>query len=247
MPKYLKNTCKDCHHVWRPRKRAISKKCPKCGSTNVTNDWLGLVAATVVTLVIFAGASLKLDLDPGCLTGMVCGLGGLGGMAFVVIGVLGVIKSTTQAQKQQQVAKQQQLQQQEILALTRNIYSLAPEEFEEYVGILFQKQGYQVQQVGKTGDMGIDLRLEKNGNSAIVQCKRYSLNNKIGPSLVREFRGVMAREQVSRGYIVTTTQFMAGAMREAQAMQGVAIKLIDGDKLATGAKRLGLPGVVMFK
>lgn len=242
MPKYLKNTCKDCNYVWRPRKRAVSKKCPNCGSTNVTQNPFSVFAVIVIILFVFF-SFLQPELTPECFTGMLCGTGGL--IIFVVI-VISVSKSI-QAKKQRQAHAQQQLQQQEILALTRNIYSLSPEEFEQYVGILFQKQGYQVQHVGKTGDLGIDLRMSKNGTEAIVQCKRYNADNKIDVTLVREFRGVMARENINLGFIVTTTQFTTNAEQEAQAMQDVTIKLVDGDKLAMGAKQLGLPGIVMFK
>src|SRR5262249_49694030 len=52
--------------------------------------------------------------------------------------------------------------------------SLTPEGFEEFVAELFEAMGYEVARVGGTGDAGADLRLQRNGLRAVVQCKYHA-------------------------------------------------------------------------
>ena len=47
--------------------------------------------------------------------------------------------------------------------------SLTPESFEEFVGELFEMLGYEVEQVGGSGDEGADLRLRRNDG---LHCRR---------------------------------------------------------------------------
>jgi restriction system protein len=135
----------------------------------------------------------------------------------------------------------------EILSLTRNIYSLSPQEFEEYVGILLSQNGFSVKHTGRSGDQGIDLRIvSPKGHKGIVQCKRYKPGRKLGPSAVRALRGTMTREDVRLAYLVTTAEFTNGARKEGRAVKGQRINFIDGHDLARAAERVGLPGHVMF-
>ena len=60
--------------------------------------------------------------------------------------------------------------------------SLSPETFEEFVAELFEALGYEVEQVGGTGDEGADLRLRRGGLLAIVQCKYHK---RVGRGLTR--------------------------------------------------------------
>jgi len=129
------------------------------------------------------------------------------------------------------------------LATIRNLHDLNPTAFEEYVGMLFQRSNYQVEHTGQAGDRGVDLMVtHPNGTPCIVQCKRYSSSQPIGPATIRELYGTMMRDGMKIGYLVTTSRFTEGARQEAQAASrnGHKIRLVDGDLLARKIRKLGL-------
>jgi restriction system protein len=137
--------------------------------------------------------------------------------------------------------KIEQRRRQKLLA-TRNISSLSPSEFEDYVGLLFEKAGYRVKRTGGRGDQGIDLLLNRNARVSVAQCKRYEGN--VGPGTVRELIGAMTNAGADHGFLVTTSEFTAGAEREAQKAP-YRIGLVDGERLVRWARRYGLPGELM--
>ena len=128
------------------------------------------------------------------------------------------------------------------LADTRDIRELAPSEFEAYVAVLFEKTGYRVRRTGGSGDHGVDLRMVRDGTRYVVQCKRYE--ETIGPSTVREMIGAMTNAGVRRGFLVTTSDFSAGAESEASDSP-YQIDLIDGPALVRWARTHGLPAEAM--
>ncbi|MEA3374665.1 MAG: restriction endonuclease [Chloroflexota bacterium] len=130
----------------------------------------------------------------------------------------------------------------ETLAATRDIRSLSPSEFEAYVGVLFERAGYRVRQTGGSGDRGIDLVVSRNGKASVVQCKRYE--DDVGPSAVRELIGAMTNTRTTHGFLVTTSGFTAGALREAHKAP-YKIRLLDGRRIVRWARKVGLPGEVM--
>ncbi|MGD2103628.1 MAG: restriction endonuclease [Anaerolineae bacterium] len=128
------------------------------------------------------------------------------------------------------------------LAATRDISALEPSDFERYVAILFEADGYRVRRTGGSGDRGVDIVVQQGGTRSIVQCKRYE--EAIGPSIVRELIGALTNAGLKEGYLVTTSDFTAGAEREARKSP-YKISLIDGDTLARWARTYGLPGDLM--
>lgn len=97
-------------------------------------------------------------------------------------------------------------------------------EFEYEIASLYSVMGYKVDVTPCTGDGGVDIWLEKDGNKIAVQCKRYS--GAVGPSVVRSLYGVMVHTNASQGIVVTTGTFTDGAYRFAQLKP---IKLVDID------------------
>jgi len=130
----------------------------------------------------------------------------------------------------------------EMLAATRNIYSLTPSEFEEYVGILFEKDGYRVKRTGGSGDQGVDLVVSRNRERSLVQCKRYE--SVVGPGAVRELIGAMTNARATHGFLVTTSGFTDGARKEARKAP-YQIRLLDGREIVRWARKYGLPGELM--
>ena len=64
-------------------------------------------------------------------------------------------------------------------------------------------------------DGGKDLYVTKVDKAAkirfVVECKRYRPPNKVGVHIVRQLYGVVQRERVSGGIIVTTSYFTSDA------------------------------------
>jgi len=109
-----------------------------------------------------------------------------------------------------------------------DIKSLSWKEFEEFVGSLFQKMGYEVEVTGGLDDGGIDLVVKKDGKTSFVQCKKYQ-TSKVSLSMVRDFYGAMsANLNFDAGYFITTGIFTLEARHFADDKP---IELIDGAKL----------------
>lgn len=80
-------------------------------------------------------------------------------------------------------------------------------QFEKVVGLIYQSKGYQLtRRGGANPDGGIDLIVEKNGERAAVQCKRWK-KWKVDVPKVRELFGAMTHEGIPRGVIVALNGF----------------------------------------
>jgi len=80
---------------------------------------------------------------------------------------------------------------------------LSPSEFEKLVAKTYRDQGNRVEEVGSTGDHGIDLIVHtRKGETVLVQCKKY--RGKVGEPVVRDFYGVLRASNADAGAIVTT-------------------------------------------
>ena len=109
-------------------------------------------------------------------------------------------------------------------------------QFERDVSKLMERLGYDVQHVAasRRGDYGVDVYATKFTEDQIenwvIQCKCYSSKNKVGPKIVRELIGSLSHyAEPTKGMVVTTSSFTAGAIEEAKQ---VGIKLIDGIEFA---------------
>jgi restriction system protein len=101
-------------------------------------------------------------------------------------------------------------------------------EFEMLVGEVFRQRGFIVVELGGNGpDGGVDLVLKKDGETHLVQCKRWKAY-KVGVEVVRELYGVMAAKGAVSGYVVTSGVYTNEAKVFAD---GRNIELIDGSKL----------------
>lgn len=83
-------------------------------------------------------------------------------------------------------------------------------EFEQEIAALLCRFGMKAKRVGKAGDGGIDIRIEREGTSAIlVQCK--ALDKPVGPAVVREMIGVRQAAALSPAWIVSRSGFSSDA------------------------------------
>lgn len=111
---------------------------------------------------------------------------------------------------------------------------LSWQDFERQVAEVYRQRGYQVQEVGGGGaDGGVDLRLQRDGTTAIVQCKRWK-TYKVGVKPVRELFGVMTAEKADRAMFITSGVYTDEALRFAK---GKPLELVDGAQLAEMLRR----------
>lgn len=100
-------------------------------------------------------------------------------------------------------------------------------QFEQLIGAMFRKRGYEVEESAAGPDGGIDLQLVKDGEVFLVQCKHWR-SQRVGVAVVRELYGVMAAQGAAGGYVVTAGSFTSEAERFAS---GRNLELVDGQLL----------------
>jgi len=99
----------------------------------------------------------------------------------------------------------------------------------------YRGQGWSVDHVG-TGasrtrfDGGIDLKLRKDGEYVLVQCKHWNAKQ-VPHNAVNELLGLKTNENATGAIVITSGEFTQAA-REAATRQG-HVQLIDGDALRT--------------
>ena len=104
--------------------------------------------------------------------------------------------------------------------------------FEAVVEALFGQAGFETRAQPHGADGGVDVWLYSANHAegrepvSIVQCKHWS-SKRVGVSLVRELRGVMAQHRIVRGQFVTTSGFTEEARLFAND-NGIALHDSDG-------------------
>ena len=99
--------------------------------------------------------------------------------------------------------------------------SLNGYEFEESVGQIYSKHGFNVRQTKLSGDGGLDLILEKDKEKTGVQCKAHK--KAVGPSVARDLYGTIQHFGYNRGILVSLNGFTKGVYT---FVQGKNIELV---------------------
>lgn len=89
--------------------------------------------------------------------------------------------------------------------------------FEHYIANLFRRLGYAAKVTARSGDIGVDVLLKKDGKHAVVQCKRYGAEKCIGFPEIQQFVGSMQIYRVPQGFFMATTRFTPPAIKLATA------------------------------
>ena len=111
--------------------------------------------------------------------------------------------------------------------------SLRGTDFEDELAHLYQKLGYTVRTTKATGDAGIDLILEKNGSTTIVQCKGHA--KPIGVGAARDLYGALMHSGVKRAVLACPAGFTQGVIA---FVQGKPIDLVSTPELVAMAERV---------
>lgn len=111
--------------------------------------------------------------------------------------------------------------------LRAELLTLTPTQFEERVQLLLADLGWtQLQRRGGSGDRGVDLVGQYEGERYVIQCKRYM--KKVPPAMVRDLVGTRAIQKADRALLVTTSGFTRQGYDEARNQP---VELWDGDIL----------------
>lgn len=99
------------------------------------------------------------------------------------------------------------------------LYDLSPRKFEELIASILKDFGFDVELTKATRDGGSDIiasiRNAVTSFLVLVECKKYSPDNKVGVGIIREVAGVHSLRQPSKSIIVTTSFFTKDAIKEA--------------------------------
>lgn len=92
--------------------------------------------------------------------------------------------------------------------------SLTGEQFEHALAALYRDISFQAEVTRAGGDNGIDIIVNNEKESFIVQCKAH--RSKIGPSAIRDFYGTMIHYGYEKGVFASLSGFTSGAIEFAQ-------------------------------
>ena len=106
-------------------------------------------------------------------------------------------------------------------AKAKEISAMNPYEFEYYVANLFQRMGYSARVTAKSdgyegGDYGADIIAKKDGQTTVVQVKKWAPHNLVGAPDVRSTLGCMHTFGASKAILVTTSDFTEQARIQAK-------------------------------
>jgi len=109
------------------------------------------------------------------------------------------------------------------------------QEFEDVIGIYFNSLGFEVHKTRSSKDGGFDLLLLNPKDRSLpqrilVECKKYSQENKVGIEIVRELYGVSQVEPSTHSICVTSSQFTKGAKEFSRISNGKLL-LIEGETI----------------
>jgi restriction endonuclease Mrr len=87
--------------------------------------------------------------------------------------------------------------------------ALSPTDLEILVQKLFEKMGYTAKHIGQTGDYGVDVIAEKDGEKVIIQVKKYT--SLVTPEEVQRTLGALHHYKADKAVLVTTSGFTTRA------------------------------------
>lgn len=111
--------------------------------------------------------------------------------------------------------------------LRAELQALTPTQFEERIQLLLADLGWtNLQRRGGSGDRGVDLVGQLEGEQYVIQCKRYT--KKVPPAMVRDLVGALHIQQADRALLVTTSGFTRQGHEEVRNQK---VELWDGSVL----------------
>jgi restriction system protein len=152
--------------------------------------WVSVVLAGIVYFV------LPGFLPPAIAKSGLTGIIGLGLLAIAALSALRAWKTGRILERQTSI---------------ESLRSLPWKRFEDLLGEAYRRQGFRVEETLSGGaDGGVDLVLNNEGRTVLVQCKRHK--SVIGVTVVRELYGVLIDRRAAGAKLVATTNFTPDAV-----------------------------------
>jgi restriction system protein len=100
----------------------------------------------------------------------------------------------------------------------REAYQLPPRRFEELIGHIFERFGYDVELTAESRDGGYDISAVRRAETDVrllIECKRYTPPNKVGRPILQRLSGVLNDRaiQATKGILATTSTFTSDALK----------------------------------
>ena len=108
-------------------------------------------------------------------------------------------------------------------------------EFEIAVGKLFANLGFDVVVTKESGDEGVDVRVEGDGETMVVQCKAQQ--NRVSTGILRELARVRTAQKAHRAACATTSDFAVKARQYAERADIYLFSPRELAELGTSAKQ----------
>ena len=157
------------------------------------------------------------------------GVFGFNGLTLSVFGFMIIFAVIFGKKVKQKVTELKDLRHLEKVNTRIKLYTLGSYEFESVVGKILKLIGFaNVVQTKATGDMAVDLFAEKDGESYVIECKKYKVTHKVSRRdlmLLESARHYFKRD---RALFVTLGYFPRTAFQYAKE---VDMELIDGNQL----------------
>lgn len=183
--------------------------------------WVSLVLAAL-SYLFFSSILPRIAINNPILQGIASSGGNFAPLAAIFFVFLAVVSFARGLRIKTQFKRQKSVD---------TLNDLGWKEFEDITGEYFRRRGYSVEENLRPGaDGGVDLRLRKNGQLILVQCKRWK-KQKVKLQTVRELLGAITAEKAHSGILVTTSTFTSEAVTFARKH---GIQLINGETLAAG-------------
>ncbi len=99
-------------------------------------------------------------------------------------------------------------------------------QFEHEVASVFRNKGYNAVVTKGSGDGGVDIVLNRNGEKIAVQCKAHS--KPVGPAVIRDLYGTMTNGSYNKAILVSKNGFTKGVYEFAE---GKPIELMSLDNI----------------
>ena len=209
--------------IWKSSPSRVHQMSERVGLFERGVEWLvrhiSGWQALVITLVLYPGIGLVLPLAAGFPT-----------FYLVIFNLMGVVLAAVVGMGWIEVLGEA-IHRRHLLDWTTELRHLDSTEFEWLVGELFRREGWSVEETGRTDgpDGNVDLVLTRGSERRIVQCKRWEAKP-VGVDEIRLFLGTLTREKLppASGIFVTLSNFNQRARAEATT---AGLTLIDGGGL----------------
>lgn len=197
----------------------MSRRKPSHADTLIMLPWQISAALAVAAFVGLRWVLPTIVFENSFFSSLAKVASGLSWFALIGFGVIAGLSKLIAAKKRALLDGQRDLE---------SLGALSWQQFEWMVGEAYRRQGYSVEESLAGGaDGGIDLILRKDGQTSLMQCKRWKTQS-VGAPVIREMFGLLAHHRADRVIVVTSGQFTREALAFAD---GKSIDLINGPAL----------------